>query len=140
MTISQICVHIVYYEDWVSYKTNYMLTFNCVSCVLIPVKDQGSQAQFIKNIPIVSDPEWHKRCKILVFDIYLFPTHIHEINKMYAVTDAGFPGAPTNKEGAPTYYLAKFLPKTAWNNFLPRGGPHPWRRFWSATAYGSDLF
>ena len=34
-----------------------MLTFNCVSCVLIPVKDQGSQAQFIKNIPIVSDPE-----------------------------------------------------------------------------------
>ena len=23
-------------------------------------------------------------------------------------------GAPTSKVGAPTYYLAKFLPKTAW--------------------------
>ena len=53
--------------------------------------------------------------------------------KTLAITSGTRPvdggGAPTSKVGAPTYYLAKFLPKTAWKwlNLGREGGALPWR-------------
>ena len=49
-----------------------------------------------------------------------------------AIVDPEFPdggGAPAPRVGEPTYYLAKFPPKTAgkWKKLNPEGIAHPWR-------------